>query len=203
VVDGTYQAFGAKLAIERGVITFQGPFGNPLINIIAMRRQQEVPAGVHVTGTAKRPRIDLISEPDLTEEEKLSWLVFGRGTSSGTGGAGQAQAALQGAALGLLNSAGASRVASELGLNQLKIGSSEYATLAGQPVVTLGKEISNRLYIGYEQSLAGVGGVLKLTYELSRHWSVVLFGGTVAGLDLLYSKRFDRWGAGDKTESRN
>lgn len=203
VIDGTYRAFGAKLLIERGVMTFQGPFGNPVINIVAMRREQEVPAGVQVTGNAQRPRVDLISEPDLAEEEKLSWLVFGRASSSGTGGTGAAQAALQGAALGLLNRTAASRIASDLGLSQVQLGSSEYGTLAGQPVVTLGKEISNRLYIGYEQSLAGIGGVLKLTYELSRHWSVVLFGGAVSGLDLLYSQRFDRWGAAGRRDGRD
>lgn len=197
VAEGVYEAFGAKLEVERGLITFQGPLDNPSLNMLAMRRGQDVPAGVQVRGTVQRPRVELVSEPPLPEEEKLSWLVFGRGTGNGTGGSAQAQAALQGAALGLVNKFGSAKLGKGLGLSQLSIGSSKYAGLSNQPVVSLGKDLSNRLSIGFEQSLTGVGGVVRLAYELSQHWSVVVLGGTVAGMDLLYSKRFDRWGQKD------
>ncbi|HJV50658.1 MAG TPA: translocation/assembly module TamB domain-containing protein [Noviherbaspirillum sp.] len=194
IVGGTYEAFGAKLDIERGVLNFQGPFGNPNIDILAMRRGQEVAAGVHVTGTVSQPRVQLVSEPDVPEQEKLNWLVFGRGGGTSTeAGSGQAQAAAREAALGLLNKVGGARIAKGFGLDQLSIGSSEFG-LGAQQVVSLGKEISNRLMVGYEQSLAGAEGVLKLTYELSRHWSVVVRGGTIGGVDVYYSKRFDHFG---------
>lgn len=190
VVEGAYEAFGAELAIERGVINFQGPLGNPNVNILAMRREQEVAAGVHVQGTVQRPRVQLVSEPNVPDEEKLSWLVFGS-SGGGGGGPGQARAAATGAALGLLNKFGGERLAGGFGLDQLSIGESEFG-LAGQQVVNLGKEISDRLFIGYEQSLAGAESVLKLTYELKRNWSVVLRGGAVTGIEVFFSKRFDR-----------
>ncbi|WP_052452031.1 translocation/assembly module TamB domain-containing protein [Noviherbaspirillum autotrophicum] len=200
ITGGTYEAFGAELEIERGVINFQGSFTNPSIDILAMRRQQDVAAGVHATGSVRQPRVQLVSEPDVPEQEKLNWLVFGRGGgTSGDAGPGQAQAAARSAALGLVNKFGGSRIAKGFGLDQLAIGSSEFG-LGAQQVVSLGKEISNRLYIGYEQSLAGAEGVLKLTYDLSRHWSVVLRGGTIGGLDVFYSKRFDT--LGEPRESR-
>ena len=47
----TYTAFGRKLNIENGFFTFNGPVANPGINILAMRRNQQVEAGVQVTGT--------------------------------------------------------------------------------------------------------------------------------------------------------
>ncbi len=102
VVSGTYEAFGRKLAIERGVLNFQGPLDNPNIDILAMRRNQDVEAGVEITGLARRPRTKLISEPDVADEEKLSWLMFGHGSESN--GVGQQQAAAT--ALALLGSAG-------------------------------------------------------------------------------------------------
>ncbi|GAB3551707.1 translocation/assembly module TamB domain-containing protein [Noviherbaspirillum agri] len=188
VVEGTYEAFGTVLAIERGVLNFQGPVGNPNINITAMRRDQDVDAGVQVSGTVQQPRVQLVSEPEVPEAEKLSWLVFG--SAGGQEGPGQAQSAAQGAALGLLNKFGAEKIAQGFGLDELSIGESEFG-LAGQQVVNLGKEISDRLFIGYEQSLAGAQSVLKLTYELTRHWSVVIRGGTVAGVEMFFSKRFD------------
>lgn len=188
VVEGSYEAFGTKLIIERGLINFQGPLDDPNLNILAMRRNAEVAAGVQVTGTVQRPRVQLVSEPELSAEEKLSWLVFGR--SGGNSEPGQAQAAVKGAGVALLNSFGGARIAKGLGLDQLSIGDSEFGLEGGQ-VVNLGKEISDRLYVGYEQSLEGAESVLKLSYQLSQYWSLVLRGGTVTGVDAFYSKRFD------------
>ena len=195
VAEGSYEAFGTKLAIERGVINFQGALRNPNINILAMRRQPDVASGVQVSGDVQRPRIELVSEPELPQEEKLSWLVFGHGSSSGTGagGVGQAQSAVKSAAFGLLNNFGGKNVAKSVGLDQLAIGSSEYG-LNNTQVVNLGKKISEKFSIGYEQSLASAGSVLKLTYDLSQYWSLVLRGGSVTGLDVLYNKRFDHLG---------
>ncbi|HEV2610868.1 MAG TPA: translocation/assembly module TamB domain-containing protein [Noviherbaspirillum sp.] len=189
IVDGTYEAFGAELAIERGLLNFQGPLANPNVNILAMRREQEVEAGVRVTGTVQQPRVELVSEPNVSEEEKLSWLIFGR--AGGNSEPGQAQNAAKGAALGLLNKFGGQRIASRFGLDEFSIGSSDFG-LQGQQVVNLGKEITDNLFIGFEQSLAGTGSVLKLTYELTQNWSVVVRGGAVTGMDMLYNKRFDK-----------
>lgn len=194
IAEGKYEAFGAVLNIERGVLNFTGPLTNPNLNILAMRRNQEVAAGVQVTGTVQLPRVQLVSDPNVAEEEKLSWLVFGHGGSGGTGGA---QAAARGAATGLLNKLGGEKVAKRLGLDELSFGSSKTG-LGSEQVVNLGKNITERLAIGYEQSLAGAASVLKLTYQLSRAWSVVLRGGQVAGLDLSYSRRFDRFGEDSK-----
>ena len=195
VAEGSYEAFGTKLAIEQGVINFQGPLRNPNINILAMRRQADVASGVQVSGDVQRPRVQLVSEPELPQEEKLSWLVFGHGSSGGTGagGIGQAQTAVKSAAFGLVNKFGGKNVAKSFGLDQLAIGSSEYG-LNNTQVVNLGKKISEKFSIGYEQSLASAGSVLKLTYDLSQYWSLVVRGGSVTGLDVLYNKRFDSLG---------
>ena len=86
-----------------------------------------------------------------------------------------------------------------MGLDELSFGTSKTG-LGNEQVVNLGKNITERLAIGYEQSLAGAASVLKLTYQLSRAWSVVLRGGQVAGLDLSYSRRFDRFGEDSKKQ---
>src|SRR5690606_30239346 len=108
---------------ERGIINFDGPLNNPNINILAIRRKLEVEAGVQVTGTVRRPRMQLVSEPNVPDEEKLSWLVFGRGAGS-EGAIGQMAA--QGAALSLLNRLGGDQIAKGLGLDELSFGTSEY-----------------------------------------------------------------------------
>ncbi len=184
--DGTYEVFGKKLEIERGLINFQGALDNPYIDIIAMRRNQEVEAGVNITGTPRRLRAQLISEPNVSDEEKISWLMLGHGTDSAE--LGQRQAL--GAALGFLANSGSKRIAEGVGLDELSVKSNS-SSQGEQYVVSLGKAISDRFYVGYEQSLDGVTSVVKATWKLSRRWSVVLKTGVVNSLDLSFDKRFD------------
>lgn len=186
VADGTYEAFGRKLAIERGFLNFQGAIDNPNINILAMRRNQEVEAGVEVTGLARQPRIKLVSEPSVADEEKLSWLMFGHGSESS--GLGQQQAAS--AALRLLGNAGTKRLAQGIGVDTFSIGSSE-SGLNDQQVVNLGKAISEKFYLGYEQSLTSAASIAKLTWQMSRRWSIIGRAGAINGLDVLFSRRYD------------
>jgi len=186
VADGTYEVFGRKLAIETGLINFTGPLDNPSVNILAMRRNQEVEAGVQVTGYARQVRVKLVSEPNVADEEKLSWLLFGHGSASS--GLGQQQAA--GAALALLNNSGGKRLAQGFGLDTFSIGASE-SGLNDQQVVHLGKAVSERFYVGYEQSLAGAASIVKFTWQFSRNWSAVVRAGAVNSLDALFTRRFD------------
>lgn len=197
IVDGTYEAFGRKLEIERGVLTFQGPLDNPNFNIRAMRRNQEVEAGVEVTGTVRQPRVRLVSEPNVADEEKLSWLMFGYGTESA--GTGQRQA-LAGAALGVIGSAAGKNLVQRFGLDEFSIGSSAMG-LGDQQVVSLGKSISEKITVGYEQSLSSAASVVKVTWQISRRWSAVARGGTINGLSVLYNRRFDSLFASE-TEAR-
>lgn len=190
VAEGTFEAFGAELAIERGIINFQGPMDNPNINILAMRRKQEVAAGVQVTGTANNPRVTLVSEPAVPEDQKLSWLVFG---NAGSGdGQGAAQTAARGAANALVNQlVEGTGIASNLGLDEIALGTSA----SGGQLVTLGKSITEKLSLGYRQGISSAETAVELTYLLTQHWSVVARGGQILGLNILYSNRFDRIGS--------
>ena len=71
--------FGQRLTIERGRLIFDGPIDNPALDIVALRKNLQVEAGVKVTGTARVPRVELTSEPPVPDGEKLSWLVLGQG----------------------------------------------------------------------------------------------------------------------------
>ncbi|WP_432257963.1 translocation/assembly module TamB domain-containing protein [Cupriavidus sp. TMH.W2] len=194
VTDGTYEAFGRKLNIERGIINFNGPIDNPNMNIRAMRRNQEVEAGVEVTGTVRLPRVRLVSEPNVPDEDKLSWLMFGYGAESA--GAGQQRqlsgGALGGAALGLIGGKAGKGIVSHFGIDEFSIGPST-AGLNDQQVVSMGKAITERMSVGYEQSLTSASNVVKLTWQLSRRWSLIAKGGSINGLSVLFNRRFDSW----------
>lgn len=189
VVKGTYSAYGQRLEIERGILNFQGPVDNPGINVIAMRKNQEVEAGVAVTGSVQAPLVKLVSNPIVPDSEKLSWLVLGHGLEGSTG---QDFSALQ-AAAGVLLSAGESvtlqqRIAHAAGLEE--IGLKGAGTLEST-VLTLGKRLSSRAYLSYEQGLTGADTLVKINYTLTKRLSVRGQAGTTPAVDLFYTFSFD------------
>jgi translocation and assembly module TamB len=202
MVQGTYIGFGQKLEIERGVLVFSGPVDNPAIDVLAYRRYLPVEAGVALTGTAQNPRLVLVSRPDVPEPDKLSWLVLGVGADQSRSG-GQS-AALQAAAATLLASADPSMtgpgLAKSFGLDVVSIrtgqagGSgapSSAAASAQDSIVMLGKRLSQRIFVSYEQSLRGLQNLVRLQYEITERLSVRGRAGTQNGLDLLWTYRYD------------
>ena len=190
VVQGTYKAYGRELAIERGALRFDGAPGNPALDILAMRRGSEVEAGVSIVGTAQAPRISLVSEPQVPDAEKLSWLVLGQGLSNTSG----AQLGMLQEAAGSLLTQGAaagvqSQIASTLGLDTIGVARSQ-DTLQ-QRIVTLGKRVSSRLYVSYQQGLEVASSVLLLRYTLSPRVTVEAETGTRSVFSLFYNFSFD------------
>ncbi|HJU71754.1 MAG TPA: translocation/assembly module TamB domain-containing protein [Paucimonas sp.] len=190
IPNGTYTAYGRKLAIEQGVLRFNGPVNNPALDILAMRRGQEVEAGVAVRGTVLAPRVTLVSEPSVPDADKLSWLVLGRGLSS----AGSADLdALQSAAGALLSQGAASGVQSQIatafGLDDLRIATSQ--DNLQQRIVTLGKRLSSRLYVSYQQSLQSASSVVLLRYTLNPRLTLEAEAGTHSAISLFYNIAFD------------
>jgi len=58
-VDGTYQAYGQKLGIDRGVLTFVGPIENPRLDIEATRPNLDVRVGSDISTAAGRKALVL------------------------------------------------------------------------------------------------------------------------------------------------
>jgi translocation and assembly module TamB len=155
---------------------------------------------VQLSGTAQVPKLTLVSKPDVPEADKLSWLVLGVASDSTRGGQG---AALQAAAAVLMSSGskgGASpSLASSVGLDVLSVrtgqagstGSGSAALSAQDSIVTLGKRISERLFLSYEQSLRGLQNLFRLQYEISERLSVRARLGTENAVDLIWMKRYD------------
>jgi translocation and assembly module TamB len=200
---GNYDGYGQKLAIERGVLTFQGPLDNPRLNVLALRKGLPVEAGVEVLGTTTRPRVRLVSVPDVPEPEKLSWLVLGRGASDASLGDSAVMVAAAQALLGG-NNPGAD-ITKRIGIDDIKIGRADtsvlgvlpQSTVAGRTgtpsaaeVVTVGKRLNRQLYLSYEQGLADAEGTLKLAWRLTRQFQLLARAGYLPGLDAVYRWSF-------------
>ncbi len=186
---GTYQAYGQKLGIDRGVLSFAGPIENPRLDIEATRPNLDVRVGVIVTGTALNPRIRLFSEPSMSDIDKLSWLVLGRASE----GVGRSDAALlQRAALALLSGEGpgvTDRLTKAIGLDEISVRQQTEGEVK-ETIVTLGKQLSKNWYVGYERGLNATTGSWQLIYRLARRLTVRAQAGGDNSLDLIWTLRW-------------
>lgn len=201
---GAVEAYGQRLQIARGGISFQGNIMNPVLDIEAVRRGLDVEAGVKVTGTARRPKIELISYPDVSDVEKLSWLIMGRGPDSSGGD------------LAMLFSVGSSFVGGgeplykkfgidDIGIHSGDIGktstvlpaktvadSTQYAGAKDveNQFISVGKRLSKQTWAEINQALSGTGTIGKFSYNLTQYIDSNLKIGTVTGLELMYRRYF-------------
>ncbi len=190
VAEGEYAAYGQQLSIDEGVFYFSGPVDNPGLLIRAMRKKQPVEAGVEITGTARDPQVRLVSSPEVPDPEKLSWLVLGRAVDSGSA---QDTQALQASAVALAAGLGTSplqqQLAGAVGLDELRVGVSSDGTQGG--VIAVGKRISDRIYVSNERSLSTAANTLRITYQLSKRWSLRTESGDTDAVDLFFTISFD------------
>ncbi len=201
---GAIEAYGQRLQIRRGRITFQGNIANPVLDIEAIRTGPEVEAGLRVVGTARRPRITLVSYPDVSEVEKLSWLIMGRGPDSNGGD------------IALLFSVGSSILGGgepfyrQLGLDDVAVRTGDLgksgSVLPEQTVASglefdassnlatqffvASKKFANGVTVSVEQALAGTGTVVKASYKLFRYITVDAKVGTTNGIEFVYRRFF-------------
>lgn len=189
VVKGTYAAYGQELEIERGFLNFQGPIDNPGLNIVAMRKNQLVEAGVSVAGSVRAPRVTLVSNPVVPDGQKLSWLVLGHGTEDASP---QEFSALQIAARALLSSGDSGslqqRLANATGLDTIGL---KGAGGLENTVLSVGKRLSSRAYVSYEQGLTATSTLVKINYILNRNLSLRVQAGQSPAVDLFYTFSFD------------
>ena len=209
--DGLFDAYGQKLEIERGILNFHGLIDNPGLNIRAVRPNLPVEAGVEVTGTARRPIVRLVSDPEVPDAEKLSWLVLGQGPDQQGGKDSSVLLAAAQTILGGQDGGPLKAVQRQLGIDEFGISSgtlsgsgrplgSRIASNSGfgssdtttDQIVSIGKRLSSTMLISYEQSLSNAGSVVKLTVSLGRNLSLIGRAGTDTGFDLLWKHRFGR-----------
>jgi translocation and assembly module TamB len=210
-VDGRFDAYGQKLGIERGIINFQGAIDNPGLNILAVRENLQVEAGVAVTGTAQRPIIRLVSTPQVPDAEKLSWLVLGHSPEQQSGGDSGILLAAARTILGGQDGGVLSQLQRGLGIDEFGVSSGQIGgytslptsrvasstgfggsqTVNGQ-IVSVGKRLSSNAVLSYEQSLSTTESIVKLTVQLGRQFSVVGRAGSESALDFFWNRSFGK-----------
>ena len=184
--NGRYRAYGQKLTIRRARLLFAGPIDQPYLDIEAVRQTDDVIAGIRLTGSAEQPTTQIFSEPAMSQEQALSYLILGRPlTGTGEDENLLAQAAL---GLGLLGSSGiTTSLANHLGLKDFELdteGSGDNTAL-----VASGK-INERLSVRYGYGVFEPASTIALRYKLSKRVYVEVASGLASSLDIFYKRDF-------------
>ncbi|RVU44560.1 translocation/assembly module TamB domain-containing protein [Rubrivivax rivuli] len=184
---GTYAAYGQKLDIERGILAFSGGYDNPRLDVLALRPNIDQRVGVAITGNVLTPRVRLYAEPELSDSEKLSWLVLGRAPD---GLARNDTALLQRAAVALLSGEGEAptdALMRSLGIDEVSLRQSDGDVR--ETVITVGKQLSRRWYLGYERGVNATTGTWQLIYRIAQRFTLRAQSGEESALDIIWTWR--------------
>lgn len=193
-LNGTYNAYGQTLQLERGELLFSGPMDDPGLAVRAVRQiesttggAEPIRVGVELAGTVKAPRTRVFSTPSMSEADALSYLLLGRPV---TGSGSEETATLQTAAISMgLNQAlpAVQRLGETLRLDELSVQSTD--TDAG--ALMAGKNVSPRVYIRYSYGLFNRIGGLLVRFKLNERLSLETRSGDQKSMDLLYTVEKD------------
>lgn len=184
--DGRYRAYGQRLTIRKARLLFAGPLDQPYLDIEAIRQTDDVIAGIRLTGSAEQPTTTVFSEPAMSQEQALSYLVLGRPLSTnGEDNNMMAQAAL---ALGLAGSSStAGKLASGLGIKDFDLDTSGSGDKTS--VVASGK-ITDKLSLRYGVGVFEPANTIALRYLLSKKVYLEAASGVASSLDIFYKRDF-------------
>ncbi|MBV4536555.1 translocation/assembly module TamB domain-containing protein [Pseudomonas urmiensis] len=186
LADGRYRAYGQRLTIRRARLLFAGPIDQPYLDIEAIRQVDDVIAGIRLSGSAEQPTTQVFSEPAMSQEQALSYLILGRPLgNTGEDNNMLAQAAL---GLGLAGSAGITgSLASGLGIEDFQLDTEGSGNSTS--VVASGN-LTERLSLRYGVGVFEPANTIALRYKLSKKVYLEAASGLASSLDIFYKRDF-------------
>ena len=186
LVGGTFSAYGQKLTIQQGTLTFTGPLDNPLVDVRAVRTIEAfdgpVTAGIHLQGRAQTINSTVFSDPAMSEADTLSYLVVGRPLNQASESEGN-ELSNAAAALGVKQATRITeQIGQALGLDQLSLAGDGGDTTS----LVAGKQVNSRLHARYAYGVFSRLGTLLLRYKMSRRLTLEAGAGEIQSINVLY-----------------
>ena len=185
LVKGTYQSWGQDLKLRKARLNFAGPVSLPFLDIEAVREVKEVTVGIHLTGRVDRPETAIFSEPDMANEQALSWLILGRPLRTE-----KDENSLNAAAIsfGLKQASGITgRLGETVGLKDFQLiaegGGSETSVVASG-------YINDRLSVSYGVGIYDEVSRFVVRYDLPRQVYVEAASSLASSLDIFWRLEF-------------
>lgn len=191
IVDGTYRSFGQDLQIKEGKVLMNGPVDQPYVTMQAIRNpentQDDVIAGLKVTGPASDPQVTIFSEPAMPQANALSYLLRGQNIDGESGGGNAMTTALIGLSL-----AQSGKVVGEIGqafgVQDLQL---DTAGAGEDSQVTVSGYIMPGLQVKYGVGIFKPLGEFTVRYRLMKGLYVEGVSGLESAVDVLYQFEFD------------
>ncbi len=188
-VRGTYENFGKLFRIEEGNVSFSGGTEiNPFLDIRALYRVSDNNIYINIGGRAKSPEIKLTSDPVMTENDIVSYLLFG--VSSSDIGSNERQS-VQNVATGVAGGIAAAQLERLLGpaisLDVVSVDANQ---------VEVGKYLTQDLYIAYRRAASEsiidstniTTNKVLVEYQIFKNITIDAdIGGENPGADLFYN----------------
>ncbi|WP_207458576.1 translocation/assembly module TamB domain-containing protein [Azospirillum sp. SYSU D00513] len=152
ILQGALNLLGETFNFERGLIEFDGGTDiNPRLDFLAEATANGVTAQVLVTGTTQQPKLELTSPQGLPQDEVLAQVLFGKSVGDLTAleAVQLAQSAASLAGFGGGGGGILENVRRGLGVDRLDFSGANGGS------VQAGRYVSDRVYVGVEQGLAG------------------------------------------------
>lgn len=185
----TADMYGHKFIINHAHAIFKDDITNPALDVEVVADpsaiDDDVLAGVKVTGYAENPDIALFSRPAMSKNEILSYLLYGHGlerNSSGNSDASSTQLLMSlglGTTAGMLNS-----VVGIFGMEGVQLGSSGSGEETQVEVQTY---VNNRLRLSYGYGIYNSVNEFKVRYELIRKLYAEFVASIDQSVNLIYS----------------
>ena len=183
IIKGTFQFAGRPFNLEKGEITFDGGKEiDPRLDVLASREDDDITVGVRVRGLASDPQISLQSSPSLPQEDVLARILFGKPVADLTyvelAQLGESIASLSGKGFGGGGRGLFGSVRQSLGVDVLSVDTGSIAGTATDdeeaagPSLTVGKYVTNRVYVGVTQGTDEDSTAVEVEVDITRRLSL-------------------------------
>lgn len=193
VVDGKADVYGRRFNFDTARVLFNNEIANPSLNIEVVADEEsieddDVQVGVRVTGTASSPDINLFSKPNMSQNEILSYILYGHGLDKNVLQQDSNNSNLL-LGLGVSSISGlATNLAQSFGVRDIQFnteGSGDDMQVSVQGYIT------RKLRLSYGYGIFSTLGEFKLRYELIDSLYVEFVSALNQTVDLIYSFDFD------------
>ncbi|HET6620856.1 MAG TPA: translocation/assembly module TamB domain-containing protein [Dongiaceae bacterium] len=177
---GSLDIAGKRLDFTEGTLTFEGGAQiDPILDLTAVSRTQDLQVTAKVEGPAQAPRITLSSVPEMPQDEILAHLLFGKSAGALSPfellQLAQATADLAGVNTGpgILD-----KIRKTTGLDRLSLEQSEGA---GGPSLSAGRYVAKGVYVGVSQGANSGSSAATVEIEVTPNVKVESEVGANAG----------------------
>lgn len=190
--DGSYRAFAQQLVLQDSRIIFRGTPDEPYLSIEAIRDprtiEDGVTAGVRVTGTPDQLTLTIFSDPSMSQQNALSYIMRGHSIENSSDENNSQIAALLIDMSSSRTDGVMSNIGSKIGIDDLKLASTGHGD---EQSVGVKGTIAPGVELSYGVGVFDSFTILAIRYELFKRFYIEASSGLYQAVDAYYEWDWD------------